>query len=155
MTKGLHLTEEDNRVSDGGGKRQTVAEQRHSLGVSLESLLEGVEVRSRVPIREITIQQVTHDSRKVEPGALFVAIPGVTTDGTLFAKDAAVKGAIVVLSEAPAPADWPAEIAWVQVAEARKSLAITATNFFGRPASALQLIAVTGTNGKTTTTSLI
>ena len=104
MTKGLHLTEEDNRVSDEGGKRQIVAEQRHSLGVSLESLLEGVEVRSRVPIREITIQQVTHDSRKVEPGALFVAIPGVTMDGTLFAKDAAAKGAIAIASEVPAPA---------------------------------------------------
>ena len=155
MAKGPHLTVEDNWVSGGDGKRQTVAEQRHSLGVSLESLLEGVEVRSRVPIREITIQQVTHDSRKVEPGALFVAIPGVTTDGRLFAKDAAAKGAIAVASEAPAPADWPAEIPWVQVAEARKALAITAANFFGRPASALQLIGVTGTNGKTTTTSLI
>lgn len=155
MNRGLHLTEEDSRVSDGGEQRQTVAEQRHSTSVSLESLLEGVEVRSRVPLLEIAIQQVTHDSRKARAGALFVAIPGVTTDGTLFAKDAAAKGALAVVSEAAAPTDWPAEIAWVQVAEARRALAITAANFFGRPANALKLIGVTGTNGKTTTTSLI
>jgi UDP-N-acetylmuramoyl-L-alanyl-D-glutamate--2,6-diaminopimelate ligase len=158
MNSGLHLTEEDHRTAGGrreDEQRQTVAEQRHSLGVSLESLLEGVEVRSRVPLREITILQVTHDSRKVQPGALFVAIPGVTTDGTLFAREAAAKGALAVVSESAAPADWPAEIPWTQVAEARKALAITAANFFGRPANALQLIGVTGTNGKTTTTSLI
>jgi len=148
MTNGLHLTEEDEQG-------QSVAELRHTMGVSLEDLLEGVEVRSRVPLREMTIRQVTHDSRKVQSGALFVAIPGVTTDGTLFAKDAVGKGAIAVLSEAPAPADWAGNVAWVQVAEARKALATTAANFFGRPANALKLVGVTGTNGKTTTTSLI
>jgi UDP-N-acetylmuramoyl-L-alanyl-D-glutamate--2,6-diaminopimelate ligase len=148
MTKGLHLTEEDEQG-------QSVAELRHTIGVSLVDLLEGVEVRSRVPLREMTIRQVTHDSRKVRAGALFVAIPGATTDGTLFAKDAVAKGAIAVLSEAAAPADWPGEAVWVQVADARKALATTAANFFGRPASALRLVGVTGTNGKTTTTSLI
>jgi UDP-N-acetylmuramoyl-L-alanyl-D-glutamate--2,6-diaminopimelate ligase len=148
MTKGLNLTEE-------GEQGQSVAELRHSAGVSLEDLLEGVEVRSRVPLREITIRQVTHDSRKVHTGALFVAIQGVATDGALFAKDAAVKGAIAVLSETMPPGDWPASVAWVQVAEARKALAIASGNFFGRPAHALKLVGVTGTNGKTTTTSLI
>jgi len=148
MAKGLHLTEEDEQG-------QSVAELRHTTGVSLEGLLEGVGVCSRVPLREMTILQVTHDSRKVRPGALFVAIPGVTTDGALFAKDAVAKGAIAVLSETAATVDWPAEVAWVQVAEARKALATTAANFFGRPASVLKLVGVTGTNGKTTTTSLI
>jgi len=148
MTKGLHLTEEEEQG-------HSVAEQRHTIGVSLEHLLEGVEVRSRVPLREMTILQVTHDSRKVRPGALFVAIPGVKTDGALFAKDASAKGAIVVLSEVEAPADWPREVAWIQVAEARKALATTAANFFGKPAHALKLVGVTGTNGKTTTTSLM
>jgi UDP-N-acetylmuramoyl-L-alanyl-D-glutamate--2,6-diaminopimelate ligase len=148
MTKGLHLTEEDEQG-------QSVAELRHTIGVSLVDLFEGVEVRSRVPLREMTVWQVTHDSRKVRPGALFVAISGVSTDGTLFAKEAVAKGAIAVFSEAPAPADWPVGAVWVQVAEARKALAATAANFFGRPANALKLVGVTGTNGKTTTTSLI
>lgn len=148
MSKGWHLTEE-------GEQGQSVAELRHSGAVNLKVLLEGVEVRAQAPEREIPIRQVTHDSRKVQPGALFVAIPGVATDGTLFAKDAAAHGAIAVLSEAAAPGDWPRQVAWVQVAEARKALATTAANYFGRPANALKLTGVTGTNGKTTTTSLI
>jgi len=158
MDRGLHLTEEDDRIASRHREekqRQTVAEPGHAVGVSLESLLEGVEVHSRVPLREITVLQVTHDSRKVEAGALFVAIAGVTTDGALFAREAAAKGAVAVASEAAAPADWPAEIPWIRVAQARKTLAIASANFFGRPASALQLIGVTGTNGKTTTTSLV
>jgi len=148
MNKGLQLTEE-------GEQGQSVAELRHSVRQSLKALLAGVEVRSGVPPQEILVRQVTHDSRKAQAGALFVAIPGVTTDGTLFAKDAVAHGAVAVLSEASAPAAWPADVAWVQVAEARKALAIAAANFWGRPANALKLVGVTGTNGKTTTTSLI
>src|SRR5258708_22219309 len=158
MSKGLGITAEEERIAGRrreDEERQTVAEQRRSTGVSLKSLLEGVELRSKAAPAEIEIRQVTQDSRKVKPGALFVAINGVATDGTLFARDAVSRGAIVVISEAPAPGNWPTEVAWVQVAEARKALAITAANFFGRPATALKLSAVTGTNGKTTTTSLI
>ena len=158
MSKGLGTTAEDERIAgrrreDAGG--QTVAEQRHSRGVSLGSLLAGVEVRSQASTNALNILQVTHDSRKVQAGGLFVAIPGVTTDGTLFVKDAISHGAIAVVSEAAAPADCPPEIAWVQVGEARKALAVTAANYYGRPANALKLTAVTGTNGKTTTASLI
>ncbi len=144
----MHLTEE-------GEQGQSVAELRHPTERRLTGLLAGVEVRSRGHVKEIEIRQVTHDSRKVQPGALFVAIAGVTTDGALFAREAAAHGAVAVLSEAPVPAGWNAEVAWVQVAEARKALATTAANFFGRPADALKLVGVTGTNGKTTTTSLI
>jgi len=53
-----------------------------------------VQLRSKAAVAEIAISQVTHDSRKVQPGALFVAIPGVATDGTLFARDAVSHGAI-------------------------------------------------------------
>jgi UDP-N-acetylmuramoyl-L-alanyl-D-glutamate--2,6-diaminopimelate ligase len=158
MSKGLGITAEEERIAGRrreDAERQTVAEQRHSRGASLRSLLEGVELRSKTAPAEIEIRQVTHDSRKVEPGALFVAISGAATDGTLFARDAVSRGASAVASEVSAPVDWPIEIAWVQVAEARKALATTAANFFGRPAAALKLTGVTGTNGKTTTTSLI
>jgi len=84
-----------------------------------------------------------------------VAIHGVATDGNIYAKDAASRGAIAVLSEDPVPAEWRGNVAWVQVSEARKALALTAANFFGKPANALTLVGVTGTNGKTTTSSLI
>src|SRR2546428_5561239 len=58
-------------------------------------------------------------------------------------------------SKGRAPATLPARVLWIKVREARKALAITAANFLGHPASALQLVAVTGTNGKTTTTSVV
>src|SRR5258707_7402276 len=127
MSKGLGITAEEERIAGRrreDAERQTVAEQRHCRGASLKSLLEGVQLRSKAAIAETAISQVTHDSRKVQPGALFVAIPGVATDGTLFARDAVSRGAIAIVSEATRPSDWPAGVAWVQVREARKALAI-------------------------------
>jgi UDP-N-acetylmuramoyl-L-alanyl-D-glutamate--2,6-diaminopimelate ligase len=117
--------------------------------------LEGVEVRSAQPSSEMWIHQVVCDSRKARAGALFVAIQGIATDGNLYAKDAVSRGATAVLSATKAPAGWSRKIPWLQVNEPRKALAITAANFYGRPAKALKLVGVTGTNGKTTTTSLI
>lgn len=134
---------------------QTVAQQGQPGSVPLRSLLEGVGVRSSLPVGELPIRQIACDSRKVEAGALFVAIQGVATDGNLYARDAASRGAAAVLSATKAPADWPQAIPWLQVNEPRKALAIAAANFYGRPAAALKLVGVTGTNGKTTTTSLI
>jgi UDP-N-acetylmuramoyl-L-alanyl-D-glutamate--2,6-diaminopimelate ligase len=147
--------EADNTTRRGDERKQTVAQQGQPAGVALGSLLVGVDVRSSLPTGELRILQVVNDSRKVQPGALFVAIHGVATDGNLFTKNAAARGAAVVLSETAAPVDWPREIAWIEVNEARKALAIAAANFYGRPAKALTLVGVTGTNGKTTTTSLI
>ena len=141
------------RVEDK--RTQTVAQQEQPGGVLLRSLLEGVEVRSAQPSGEMRIRQVVCDSRKARAGALFVAIQGVATDGNLYANDAVSRGATAVLSATKAPADWPRKILWLQVSEPRKALAITAANFLGRPAKALKLVGVTGTNGKTTTTSLV
>lgn len=152
---GTRYQAERNPVKRGEDERkQTVAQQEHP-GRSLSELLEGVELRSAIPASALPIRQVACDSRKINAGALFVAIPGVVTDGKLFAQDAAERGAVAVLSEDGAPEAWPREIAWVQVKEPRKALAIAAANFYGKPAQALRLVGVTGTNGKTTTTSLI
>lgn len=142
-----------NRVEDI--RTQTVAQQEQPGGAPLRSLLDGVEVRTAPPSGEMRIRQVACDSRKVQRSALFVAIQGVATDGNLFARDAVSRGATAVLSATEAPTDWPREIPWLQVSEPRKALAIAAANFYGRPAKALKLVGVTGTNGKTTTTSLI
>jgi UDP-N-acetylmuramoyl-L-alanyl-D-glutamate--2,6-diaminopimelate ligase len=101
------------------------------------------------------ISSVAYDSRKVKPGALFVAMRGEKTDGNRFVGDAVTRGAAAVASESPAPADFPAEATWVRVSDARKALAITAANFYGRPAEKLKLVGITGTNGKTTTTYLM
>ncbi len=147
--------EKSSKQAKAANREQTVADREHNAFVELRALLEGVQVRSGLPTGPLPIIQVANDSRKVQAGALFFAIHGVATDGNLFAKDAASRGSAAIVSEDPQPAAWPTEIPWIQVDEGRKALAIAAANFFGRPANALKLVGVTGTNGKTTTTSLI
>jgi UDP-N-acetylmuramoyl-L-alanyl-D-glutamate--2,6-diaminopimelate ligase len=94
---------------------------------------------------------VTHDSRKVTSGALFVAIKGLVTDGNRFVDNAKRRGAIAIASEAP-----PEEgVAWIQVKDAREALATASAAVLGDPGKALDLVGVTGTNGKTTTCYLI
>ena len=124
-------------------------------GKKLSELLSGAEATLPSSADRIEIKQVTCDSRKVEKGALFFALHGAKADGNAFIEDAVKRGAAAVASEAPAPEKFSAQTAWVQVRDARKALATTAGNFFEHPANALQLVAVTGTNGKTTTTSLV
>jgi UDP-N-acetylmuramoyl-L-alanyl-D-glutamate--2,6-diaminopimelate ligase len=116
-----------------------------------------VDVAASVPAAagDLDIRQVACDSRKVQPRALFFALHGAKADGNAFIRDAVSRGAVAIASEDAPPALMPPSVAWIRVAHARKALAITAANFFGHPAEALQLVAVTGTNGKTTTTSLV
>jgi len=117
----------------------------------LRDLLErlpGAELQGD-PALEIT--DVTHDSRRAGPGSLFVAIRGLVTDGGRFVEAARRKGAVAVCSEEPPSG----EGTWVRVADAREALAILAAAILGDPARSLDLVGVTGTNGKTTTTHLV
>jgi UDP-N-acetylmuramoyl-L-alanyl-D-glutamate--2,6-diaminopimelate ligase len=100
---------------------------------------------------ETAITAVTHDSRKAGPGTLFVAIKGLTADGNQYVDAARRKGAAAIASEQPAPPGSP----WLQVPDAREALALLSAAVLGHPARALELIGVTGTNGKTTTTYLV
>jgi len=140
------------------------AGERHpdwvNVGVSLQTLplrevLQGVDMETGNDHGDLEIRQVTCDSRKVKARALFFALHGAKADGNAFIRDAVSHGAAAIVSEDPAPAALPGSVAWIRVREPRKALAIAAANFFRHPAEALQLVAVTGTNGKTTTTSLI
>jgi UDP-N-acetylmuramoyl-L-alanyl-D-glutamate--2,6-diaminopimelate ligase len=158
MTRSMDIVEEKKKAPgkrNDGNREQTVAVLQHRSPKLLSELLGGIELRSATPSLELSITQVANDSRKVAPGALFVAVQGVATNGNLFAEEAVARGAVAVLSADAVPVTWPKEVPWVQVAEPRKALAIAAANFYGQPANALQLVGVTGTNGKTTTTSLI
>jgi UDP-N-acetylmuramoyl-L-alanyl-D-glutamate--2,6-diaminopimelate ligase len=158
MTKSMGIVEETKKSPSARSddeREHTVAELQQRRPRLLSELLGGIELRSAAPAVELSIAQVANDSRKVEPGALFVAVQGVATNGNLFAEEAVARGAVAVLSADAAPVTWPNELPWVQVAEPRKALAVAAANFYGQPADALQLVGVTGTNGKTTTTSLI
>ena len=121
----------------------------------LHELFHGTQTGLPPGASNLQIAQLTCDSRKVQSGALFFALHGAKADGNAFIQDAVKRGAIAIASERPAPADLPDTVAWIQVREERKTLAIAGANFYAHPANALQLVAVTGTNGKTTTTSLI
>jgi UDP-N-acetylmuramoyl-L-alanyl-D-glutamate--2,6-diaminopimelate ligase len=123
--------------------------------VKLPALLEGAEASIPPAAKDLEIRQVASDSRKVKPRALFFALHGAQSDGNAFVRDAVSRGAAAIASEETVPAFIPSSVAWIRVREARKALAVTAANFFGHPAEALQLVAVTGTNGKTTTSSLV
>ena len=158
MRTGLNRIEEETRTTT-----TNLTDQRRddaaSPGISpyrmnLLDILQGTDAQAPAS-EDLEIRQVACDSRKVLPRALFFALHGAKEDGNAFVRDAVSRGAVAIASEYAAPAALPSGVAWVQVREARKALAIAAANFFGNPAKALQLVAVTGTNGKTTTTSLV
>ena len=96
---------------------------------------------------------VAFDSRTVEPGQVFVALKGVQADGALFAHQAIERGALAVVSEQPPPSS--VSVPWVVVEDARLALALLADAFHHHPSGDLQVVGITGTNGKTTTAYLI
>jgi UDP-N-acetylmuramoyl-L-alanyl-D-glutamate--2,6-diaminopimelate ligase len=99
------------------------------------------------------VTEVAYDSRRVSPGALFVALRGQKADGAQFAAAAAGRGAIAIIAETPAPAG--ILIPWIVVPDARLALAVLADALSDHPSHALQVIGITGTNGKTTTAYLL
>ena len=103
--------------------------------------------------RKNDITGIAYDSRKVEPGYAFVAIPGEQADGHDFINDAIARGAAVILAEREL--DLPADVGLVRVRDSRRALAALSAAYFGHPDEKMRLIGVTGTNGKTTTTNLI
>ncbi len=158
MKIGVSQEEQIQDAATNQADRQRKQSARASASGSpskLSEVLQGVEKTLPSNANSLQILQVACDSRKVKPGALFFALHGAKADGNKFIQDAFKRGAVAIASEQPAPATFPAGVAWIQVHEARKALALTAANFLGHPADALQLVAVTGTNGKTTTTSVV
>lgn len=117
----------------------------------LSSVIEGTGASlGQAPDGEVSL--VTADSRKVKPGALFVAVPGTRADGAAFAPAAARAGAIAVLAERDVDCP-PATV--LRVPSARRALALAAANLHGRPGERISLCGVTGTKGKTTVTYLV
>ena len=137
-----------------GPRNAALGERARNRNLKLSAVLKGVEADFPEAAAQIEIRQMACDSRKVQAGTLFFALHGAQADGNAFVRDAIARGAAAVASEEDPPAGLPANVAWIRVREARKSLAIVAANFFEHPGAALQMVAVTGTNGKTTTTSL-
>ena len=119
--------------------------------MKLKELLNGIEICSAAADLEMEISGVSYDSRTTQPGDLFVAMTGFATDGHAYIGKAAAAGAAAVLCERVPESSVP----YVQVADSRRALAVLGANWFGHPADDMTMVAVTGTNGKTTTTYLI
>jgi len=107
-----------------------------------------VEVRGELPA---SATGIADDSRKVERGELFIAVKGWNSDGHDFLDAAAKRGASAAIVEDPSRTRLPA----IVVREGRRAAAIAASTAYGDPARDLTLLGVTGTNGKTTTTSIM
>ena len=114
----------------------------------LTDVLKGLEYSGNIEDREVTF--VTADSRKVKKGSVFVCLKGNKFDGHTAAEQAIKDGAAAVVTERRL--GLPNE---AKVPSTRKAMAVLCANYFGNPQNELKLIAVTGTNGKTTTSSVI
>jgi UDP-N-acetylmuramoyl-L-alanyl-D-glutamate--2,6-diaminopimelate ligase len=105
------------------------------------------------PGLDVPCTAVAHDSREVVPGAVFVALRGLQSDGAEFIPQAVAAGASAIVAEQPPAA--PSRVPFIIVRNARVALALLAAEFFGNPSREMQVIGITGTNGKTTTSYLI
>lgn len=120
----------------------------------LKELLYGVKTISLSGITEREITALQIDSRAVQPGNCFIAIKGAVTDGHFFIETAIKNGATAIICET-LPDNLKAEITYVQVAEASRAAGLMAHVFYGAPTTKLNLVGVTGTNGKTTVATLL
>lgn len=100
------------------------------------------------------VNAITFDSRAVKAGCMFVAQKGVHSDGHIFIPMAIENGAMVVMCQ-DLPAEQPEGVIFVQVADSDTALGLAASNFYGNPSQRLKLVGITGTNGKTTTVTLL
>jgi UDP-N-acetylmuramoyl-L-alanyl-D-glutamate--2,6-diaminopimelate ligase len=121
--------------------------------MKLKDVLDGLAVIANGGAEAVEISGLAYNSRAVRPGFLFAALPGAARNGMDFVAEAVANGAAAVLSAWPKPP--AASAVWVQVADARASLALAAANFYGHPSDRMKVIGVTGTKGKTTTTFIL
>ena len=122
--------------------------------MKLSQIIQSLEVLSLQGSADIEISALCSDSRKVTPGALFIAVRGYESDGHAYIRQAIEKGAAAVLCE-EIPGQAGNDVCFVQVPCSRKALALAADAYFGHPSSELTLVGITGTNGKTTTVTLL
>ena len=119
--------------------------------MNLQSILKNIKYQGEV--ENIEISNITYDSRKVKEGSLFIAISGQNEDGHDYIYEAVNKGASAVIANGRAPV--LDNIPIIQVSNPRKVMSKIAANFYNNPSKELNIIGITGTNGKTTTTQII
>jgi UDP-N-acetylmuramoyl-L-alanyl-D-glutamate--2,6-diaminopimelate ligase len=121
---------------------------------NLAGIVWKIPVVSVIGDLNIPILSISFDSRKVEPGTLFVAIHGTVTDGHHFVADVVRRGASAIVCE-EMPASIRHDITYIITKDTSLALGLICNEFYDRPSKKLKLIGVTGTNGKTTTVTLL
>ncbi len=119
--------------------------------MNFKALLEGIACQWTGPAADAAVQGICTDSRRVRPGDLFVALKGQKQDGHDHAEAVVRAGAAAVLAERPLPLPVPVAV----VPSTLEALSPVAARFYGHPSRALNVVGVTGTNGKTTVTYLL
>lgn len=120
----------------------------------LSDILYKVRLEEVIGVTHLAIASVAFDSRKVKKDGLFVATRGTATDGHAFIQKAIESGATAIVCE-EIPAQKNENVTYIKVADSSYALGIIACNFYDNPSEKLKLVGITGTNGKTTTVTLL
>jgi UDP-N-acetylmuramoyl-L-alanyl-D-glutamate--2,6-diaminopimelate ligase len=120
----------------------------------LSDLLEGLAFTELQGSADVEVTNVVFDSRKVVPGSLFVAVRGTVVDGHDYMEKAVADGAVAIICE-DLPGHTVGETDFIMVQNSAAALGIIAANYYENPSQKLKLVGVTGTNGKTTTATLL
>jgi UDP-N-acetylmuramoyl-L-alanyl-D-glutamate--2,6-diaminopimelate ligase len=120
----------------------------------LKDILYRAGIEEVVGSTNVAIENVCIDSREAKKFSLFIAVRGTQTDGHAFIEKSIAQGALAIVCE-ELPKELRKEVNYVQVKNSRYAAGIIAANFFDNPSQSLKLVGVTGTNGKTTTTTLL
>lgn len=120
----------------------------------LQDILYKVSITEVVGTTDREVEGLTFDSRMIKENYIYIAQKGTAVDGHDFIENAIDSGATVVILE-KLPKSFQKDITYVKVPDSQEALSIVAANFYNNPSEKLVLVGVTGTNGKTTTVSLL
>ena len=120
---------------------------------TLKDILSTLDVQQVQGNQNVSIQDITADSRAVKPNSLFIALDGATVDGHNYIDKAVDAGAVAVIVSKPVTV--PDDVCVITVADTRQAMMVCVPYFFDYPANRMRMVGVTGTNGKTTTTHMI
>lgn len=122
--------------------------------ITLKDILYKIPLKSASGDMNMPINSICFDSRESKQGCLFVAVKGISVDGHDYIEKAIVMGAIAIVCD-ELPENMKSDVAYIQTEESAKALGIIASNFYENPSNKLHLVGITGTNGKTTTATLL
>jgi len=122
--------------------------------MKLSQIIYNLKYTNRLGSDDMEVNSITFDSRKAENNCLFVAVKGANSDGHIYISEVIKKGAGVIVCE-EIPSETISGITYIQVKDSSTALGQIASNFYNNPSYCLKLIGITGTNGKTTTATLL